>query len=70
MPFFGRSRDQVEGIYLNRMIEQNPVPIIWTCNDVAAIDPAVLRRMTWPSSELQADRHGRASGTECWTRPD
>jgi SpoVK/Ycf46/Vps4 family AAA+-type ATPase len=45
MPFFGRSRDRSK-VYLNRMIEQNPVPIVWTCNDVAEIDPAVLRRMT------------------------
>ncbi len=44
-PFAGRSRDRSK-VYLNRLVEQNPVPIVWTCNDVAAIDPAVLRRMT------------------------
>ncbi len=49
MPFFGRftgrSCDRSK-VYLNRLVEQNPVPIVWTCNEAAAIDPAVLRRMT------------------------
>jgi transitional endoplasmic reticulum ATPase len=57
-PFAGRGRDRSK-VYLNRLVEQNPVPIVWTCNDVAAIDPAVLRR-----------RCGRASGDGCWTRLD
>jgi transitional endoplasmic reticulum ATPase len=33
-------------VYLNRLLESNPVPIIWTSNDLANIDPAMLRRMT------------------------
>jgi len=41
----GRNRDQSK-IYLNRVLEQNPIPIIWTCNDTDGIDPAVMRRMT------------------------
>lgn len=44
-PFAGRRRDRSK-VYVNRTIEQNPVPIVWTCNDTAEIDPAVLRRMT------------------------
>jgi AAA+ superfamily predicted ATPase len=44
-PFAGRSRAGSK-VYVNRMVEQNPVPVLWTCNDVAGIDPAVLRRMT------------------------
>ena len=46
--FFGRrSRGgQAPKIHVNRFIEQNPVPVLWTCNDVDLIDPAVLRRMT------------------------
>jgi len=44
-PFAGRNRDGSK-VYVNRMVEQNPVPVLWTCNDVAEIDPAVLRRMT------------------------
>lgn len=33
-------------VYLNRLLETNPVPIIWTSNELASIDPALLRRMT------------------------
>ena len=32
--------------YLNRLLETNPVPILWTSNNIADIDPALLRRMT------------------------
>ena len=46
--FFGsRSRGgQAPKIHVNQFIEQNQVPVLWTCNDVDLIDPAVLRRMT------------------------
>ncbi len=33
-------------VYLNRLLENNPVPIIWTSNELGNIDPALLRRMT------------------------
>ncbi|MEZ5843667.1 MAG: AAA family ATPase [Hyphomicrobiaceae bacterium] len=33
-------------VYLNRLLETNPVPTIWTSNALADIDPALLRRMT------------------------
>ncbi len=33
-------------VYLNRLLETNPVPIVWTSNDLGYVDPAVLRRMT------------------------
>ena len=32
--------------YLNRLLETNTVPILWTSNNIADIDPALLRRMT------------------------
>jgi hypothetical protein len=32
-------------VHINRVIEQNPVPVLWTCNDVDCMDLAVLRRM-------------------------
>lgn len=47
-PFFefsSRFRDGSK-VFINRMLEKNPVPVIWTCNEVAFVDPAVLRRMT------------------------
>lgn len=33
-------------LYLNRLLETNPVPVLWTSNNISEIDPAVLRRMT------------------------
>lgn len=33
-------------VYLNRLLETNPVPTLWTSNDISNIDPALLRRMT------------------------
>ncbi len=33
-------------LYLNRLLENNPVPILWTSNNIGDIDPALLRRMT------------------------
>ena len=33
-------------LYLNRLLESNPVPVLWTSNNIHEIDPALLRRMT------------------------
>src|SRR6185437_1566223 len=33
-------------LYLNRLLESNPVPVIWTSNNIFEIDAAVLRRMS------------------------
>ena len=33
-------------VYLNRLLETNSVPVVWTSNDLFNIDPALLRRMT------------------------
>jgi SpoVK/Ycf46/Vps4 family AAA+-type ATPase len=33
-------------VHTNRLLEQNAVPVLWTCNETNTIDPAVLRRMT------------------------
>ncbi len=33
--------------YLNTLMEETPVPIFWTINDIRYIDPAFLRRMTF-----------------------
>src|SRR5205823_903186 len=46
--FFG---DKIGGrngskAHINRLLESNAVPVLWTCNDVERIDSAVLRRMT------------------------
>ena len=33
-------------VFIHRMLEQLTVPVIWTANDISALGPAVLRRMT------------------------
>lgn len=33
--------------YLNTLIEETPIPIFWTTNDIYNVDPAFLRRMTY-----------------------
>ena len=33
-------------VFMHRLIERTPAPVIWTANDIQALGPAVLRRMT------------------------
>ena len=33
-------------LYINRLLESNSVPVLWTSNNISEIDPAILRRMT------------------------
>ncbi len=33
-------------VYLNRLLETNPVPVFWTSNNILEVDAALLRRMT------------------------
>lgn len=33
--------------YLNNLLENSPVPVIWTTNNIVDVDPAFLRRMTY-----------------------
>ena len=44
-PFSEKIRDGSK-VFINRLIEQNTIPVLWACNAVEEIDPAVLRRMT------------------------
>ena len=34
-------------LWINRMIETNPVPVVWTTNAVGNLDPAIVRRMSF-----------------------
>ena len=34
-------------VFVNRLLECNPVPVIWTTNTIANVDPAILRRMSF-----------------------
>ena len=49
--FIGRSADINERratsrVFIHRLLERLGVPVIWTANDIHALGPAVLRRMT------------------------
>jgi SpoVK/Ycf46/Vps4 family AAA+-type ATPase len=46
-------------LWINRMIETNPVPVIWTTNAIGNVDPAILRRMSYI---LRLDPPSRAAG--------
>ncbi|KIL96732.1 ATPases of the AAA+ class [Paramagnetospirillum magnetotacticum MS-1] len=41
-----RERRDYSKVYLNRLLEETPIPTLWTCNEVDGFDPSVLRRMT------------------------
>ncbi|WP_298164222.1 AAA family ATPase [Novosphingobium sp.] len=43
---FMRGR-QGSKVFVNRLLETNPVPVIWTTNAIRNIDPAILRRMSF-----------------------
>jgi SpoVK/Ycf46/Vps4 family AAA+-type ATPase len=46
-PFGFKLRERIGSkVHINRLLEENPLPVLWTCNEVESIDPAVLRRMT------------------------
>ncbi len=34
-------------VFMNRLLEQSPTPVLWTTNTTSHIDPAILRRMTF-----------------------
>ena len=33
-------------VFMHRLLERAPVPVVWTANDISTLGPAVLRRMT------------------------
>ena len=40
----GQSDFSLNKAWLNRMLENNPVPTVWVCNNVHLIDPSAVRR--------------------------
>ena len=46
-------------VFINRLVETNPVPTIWTTNTIGNIDPAILRRMSFV---LKLDYPSRGAG--------
>ncbi|HQU69504.1 MAG TPA: ATP-binding protein [Albidovulum sp.] len=64
-------REAPSKVHFNRVLETNPIPVIWTTNSVNACDPAFLRRISYsalmrpPSGRVRAriwqrleERHG------------
>ncbi len=55
---FGEREAPLSKLWLNRFVESNPVPTLWTSNSLEACDPALLRRFHFavefpPLSERQ-----------------
>ena len=42
-----RDSDDGSKVFVNRMLEANPVPTLWTSNHIGTVDPAFLRRMSY-----------------------
>ncbi len=56
--FTGRAGSKV---FVNRMLETNAVPVIWTTNAIGNVDAAILRRMSFVLKlDLPSPRAGRA----------
>lgn len=62
---FGSRRMDVSKLFVNRLLDDNAVPVIWTCNSVAEMDPAALRRMTVVIGMRQPDV---ATRERIWSR--
>ena len=59
---FGRGGSK---LYVNRMLERNAVPVIWTSNNIDTIDPAIIRRMTLA---IELKRPPRAQRARMWKK--
>lgn len=50
--------------WMNRILEENPVPAIWIANDTSGMDPAFLRRFLLPLACVTPPRSVRRQMTE------
>ncbi|WP_162630714.1 cytochrome c biogenesis protein ResB [Paracoccus endophyticus] len=68
--------ERISKVFAHRLLETNPVPILWTTTSIDSCDPAFLRRMSCsvemrtPSEQVRkrirqrlADRHQRVAET-------
>jgi len=46
MALFGNLPPAGSKVHLNRLLEEAPIPTLWTSNDIDGFDPALLRRFT------------------------
>ena len=51
--------------YLNKILEETPVPIIWTTNNIYDVDPAFLRRMNYA---IEFDKLSDSTRLNIWNR--
>lgn len=42
--FFGTSAEEKRKAWINKLLEENPVPAFWVCNDIDELDNAYIRR--------------------------
>ncbi len=74
---FGRTRGAASKVFMHRLLENSPVPVLWTTNDARDFSPAILRRMMFavelrlPTAPVRArvwsrqlDLHGIKAGPE------
>jgi hypothetical protein len=45
--FGKKSTAQTRKAWMNRLLEENPVPTFWLGNSITSIDPAFIRRFDW-----------------------
>ena len=56
---------QTARVFLHRLLENAPAPMLWICNHVGAIDPAVLRRFSYV---MEVQPPSRRSRQRVWQR--
>ena len=59
------ARRQGSKVFVNRLLETNPVPVVWTTNAIGNVDPAILRRMSFV---LKLDLPSRAAAARMLAR--
>ena len=52
-------------VFVNRLLEINPIPVVWTTNAIGNVDPAILRRMSFV---LKLDLPSRAAASRMLAR--
>jgi hypothetical protein len=59
------AKRQGSKVFVNRLLETNPLPVVWTTNAIGNVDPAILRRMSFV---LKLDLPSRAAAARMLTR--
>ena len=65
LSFAPRSRNGGSKVFMHRLLEQAPVPTLWTMNDARHLSPAILRRMMFA---LELRRPTPRVRTRIWMR--